>query len=70
MPRRGGCQAARSPLTQKGLRGPGTLTQLRVGRNRERPLEMAFGFCGIRLWRHQGDFAGDATSLGLKRPTP
>jgi hypothetical protein len=47
----------------KGFRLPRT-------RNRERPLEMAFGFCGIRLSRHQGDFAGDATSLGLKRPTP
>ena len=34
-------------------------------RDFERPLETGFGFCGIRLWRHQGDFAGDAMKLGL-----
>jgi hypothetical protein len=34
-------------------------------RDFERPLETGFGFCGIRLWRHQGDFAGDAMNLGL-----
>jgi len=28
--------------------------------NRVRSLETGFGFCCIRLWRHQGDFASDA----------
>jgi hypothetical protein len=26
---------------------------------------MGFGLCCISLWRHQGDFAGDAMNLGL-----
>jgi hypothetical protein len=34
-------------------------------RDRERPFETGFGFCQIPLWRHQGDFAGDAMDLGL-----
>ena len=38
---------------------------LLLARNRERLLETSFGFCRIRLWRHQGDFTGDAINLGL-----
>src|ERR1700751_602908 len=32
-------------------------------RDRKRPLETGFGFCFIRLWRHQGDLAGNAIDL-------
>src|SRR5712672_2861480 len=34
-------------------------------RDFERPLETGFTFCQIPLWRHQGDFAGDAMDVGL-----
>jgi hypothetical protein len=39
--------------------------RLLLARNNEGTLEVRLGFRGIRLWRPQSDFAGDAIDFGL-----